>query len=88
LSAIVNDPSVEMGRKKVLAPLVVYCCGTCVESLRKMAKNSAKIIWFCFMLPVGNNVTNTLTSLSLGKWPWESIEIINDALDRDGGRFL
>jgi hypothetical protein len=44
LSVIVNDLSAEMGRKKVLVPLVVYCCGTCVDNLRKMAKNSAKII--------------------------------------------
>jgi hypothetical protein len=43
-SAVVNDQSVEMGRTKVLVPLVVNCCGTCVESLRKMAKYSAKII--------------------------------------------
>jgi len=34
------------------------------------------------MLPVGNNVTDRLTSCSLGKWPGESIEIINEALEK------
>jgi hypothetical protein len=40
------------------------------------------------MLPVGNNVTNTLTSRSFGKMAGGSIEIINEALDRDGSRFF
>jgi hypothetical protein len=44
LSAIVNDLSVEMGWRKVMVPLLEYYCRTCVENLRKMAKNSAKII--------------------------------------------
>ena len=55
---------------------VVYYCGTCVNNLRKMAKNSAKIIWFCFMLPVGKNVTNTPTSRSLGKWRGKALKLL------------
>jgi hypothetical protein len=42
----------------------------------KNGEKSAKIFRFCFMLPVGNNVTNTLTSRSLGKWRGEALELL------------
>lgn len=41
----------------MLMPVVGYHCGTCVEELRNIAKGSATSVWFCFLLPVGNNVT-------------------------------